>query len=126
MNTQKHIRNLALATSIATLFVTPSANADALYWDNDGGTANDWGSLANWSTDVDGGTNPGALPGTADVATFSATSIQGTNQTVNLNANRSVLGLEFLSGVTATTTLLGGGTAHRAVLDAARASINCL
>ena len=118
MKTQKHIRNLALATSIATLLATPSANADALYWDNTGGTANDWGSLANWSTDVAGGTTPGALPGTGDVATFSATPIQSANQTVNLNANRSVLGLEFLSGVTATTTLLGGGTNRSLTLGA--------
>jgi uncharacterized repeat protein (TIGR02543 family) len=79
-----------------------------IYWDNSGGTANDWGSLANWST-FPGGANPSAIPGTSDVAAFSATPIQGTAQTVNLNANRDVQGLSVLAGVTANTTLQGGG-----------------
>jgi uncharacterized repeat protein (TIGR02543 family) len=87
-----------------------TATAGFRYWDNSGGTANDWGGLANWSTVAAGGTNPVALPGTADVAAFSATPIAGTAQTVNLNANRSVLGLAVTATRTATTALLGGGT----------------
>jgi fibronectin-binding autotransporter adhesin len=104
----KYSRGLAL--SVLTLIGASQAPGAIYYWDNTGGTLNDWGSLPNWSTVLAGGTTPGVLPGTADVVTFSASPIFGTNQTVNLNDNRSVLGLEFLSGVTATTTLLGGGT----------------
>jgi autotransporter-associated beta strand protein len=104
----KYSRGLAL--SVLTLIGVSQAPGAIYYWDNSGGTANDWGSVANWSTVIGGGTDPGAIPGVGDVATFSATPIEGTPQTVNLNDNRSVLGLEFLSGVTATTTLLGGGT----------------
>jgi uncharacterized repeat protein (TIGR02543 family) len=90
-----------------------------LYWDNTGGTANDWGSVANWSTVVGGGTAPAAIPGASDVATFSATPIQGTLQTnINLNADRSVLGLNVLSGVTSNITLLGGGTDRTLTLGA--------
>ncbi|MBM4011557.1 MAG: hypothetical protein FJ286_09280 [Planctomycetes bacterium] len=88
---------------------TPVANVSR-FWDNSGGTANDWGGLANWSTVVAGGTTPAALPGTAEVATFAATPIAGTTQTVNLGANRSVLGLAVTSARTASTTLQGGGT----------------
>ena len=80
------------------------------YWDNSGGTANDWGGLANWSTVAAGGTTPAALPGAADVAAFSATPIAGTAQIVNVNSNRSVLGLAVTATSTATTTLQGGGT----------------
>ena len=87
-----------------------TATAGFRYWDNSGGTANDWGGLANWSTVAAGGTNPVALPGTADVAAFSATPIAGTAQTINLNANRSVLGLAGTSAVAANVTLQGGGT----------------
>ncbi|MFM7205710.1 MAG: InlB B-repeat-containing protein, partial [Planctomycetaceae bacterium] len=88
---------------------TPVANVSR-FWDNSGGTANDWGGLANWSTVAAGGTTPAALPGAADVAAFSATPIAGTTQTVNLGANRSVLGLAVTSARTAATTLQGGGT----------------
>ena len=92
--------------------------APQLYWDNTGGTADDWAGVANWSTVVGGGTDPGAIPGASDWATFSATPIQGTAQTVNLNADRSVLGLNVLSAVTATTTLLGGDTDRTLTLGA--------
>jgi uncharacterized repeat protein (TIGR02543 family) len=87
-----------------------SVTSGLIYWDNNGGTANDWGGVANWSTVLGGGSTPAAIPGTSDVATFSATPIQGTAQTVNLNGNRSVLGLNVLPAVTANTTLLGGGS----------------
>jgi autotransporter-associated beta strand protein len=87
-----------------------TASAGFRYWDNSGGTANDWGGLANWSTAAPGGTNPVALPGTAEVAAFSATPIAGATQSVNLNGNRSLLGLAVTSAVTAAVTLQGGGT----------------
>jgi hypothetical protein len=99
---------LAAIAFIACTLAIPGVHAADRYWDNNGCTANDWGSAANWS-DVVGGGGTGTLPGTSDVASFSATPIQGIAQTVNLNANRSVQGLNVLSGVSATTTLLGGG-----------------
>jgi uncharacterized repeat protein (TIGR02543 family) len=88
---------------------TPESSG-SLYWDNTGGTANDWGSTANWSTVIGGGSTPATLPAASDVVAFSATPITGTAQTVNLNGNRSVLGLAVTPDVSANTTLLGGGT----------------
>jgi fibronectin-binding autotransporter adhesin len=93
--------------ALALLCTTPAAYAVNLYWDNVGGTANDWSSLPNWSTVVGGGTDPVAVPGSADLAIFSATSVAA-GQTVNLNAARSVTGLSFTSGQA--HSLLGGGT----------------
>ena len=89
------------------LALTVSSPAQTLYWDNAGGTANDWGSLANWSTDVAGGVDPAVLPTVTDTVVFSATSVAAA-QTVNLSAARSVLGLSFTSGQA--HSLLGGGT----------------
>ena len=103
----------ALPLALTLALVGSSAHAATIYWDNVGGTANSWADVANWSTVVGGGTNPGAIPGSADVATFSATGIQTTAQTVNLNANQSVAGLDVLAGVTANTTLASGGVASR-------------
>jgi autotransporter-associated beta strand protein len=100
------------------LALSGAAHAATIYWDNSGGTANSWADVANWSTVLAGGTNPSAIPGSADVATFSATPIQGTVQTVNLNADQSVLGLDILSGVTANTTLASGGTARTLTIGA--------
>jgi uncharacterized repeat protein (TIGR02543 family) len=88
---------------------TPESSG-TLFWDNNGGTANDWGGTANWSTVVGGGSTPATLPAASDVVAFSATPVAGTAQTVNLNGNRSVLGLAVTPDVTANTTLLGGGT----------------
>jgi autotransporter-associated beta strand protein len=81
-----------------------------LYWDNSGGAADSWGDASNWSTTVGGGSSPSAAAGAGDVARFSATPIVGTAQTVNLNANQSVLGLAVESAVTQGITFLGGGT----------------
>ena len=98
-----------LAALVAPLIAAwpVAVKAAPLWWDNSGGTANDWGGAANWSTVVGGGTTPGAIPGAADTATFNATSLT-TAQTVNLNADRSLLGLIFTSG--AAVNLQGGGT----------------
>jgi len=90
--------------------VGSSVNAAPLWWDNSGGTANSWGDVNNWSTTVGGGSTPGDIPGASDVATFSATPIVGTAQTVNLNGGRSVQGIAVESTVTQAITLLGGGT----------------
>ena len=81
----------------------------AIYWDNTGGfLANNWLEAAHWSTDVAGGSDPAEDPGITNVATFSATPIQGTVQTINLKSNQEVFGLNVLSAVT-NITLLGGG-----------------
>jgi autotransporter-associated beta strand protein len=89
----------------------------AIYWDGSGGTS--WGTLSSWSTVVGGGTNPVAIPGASDVATFSATPIVGTAQTVNLNADRSVRGLEFLSTLTNPVTLQSGGATNTLTIGSA-------
>ena len=116
--TARFLAAALLVEVVASITTIPSAQADVVYWDNFGGTANDWGSLANWSTVVEGGTDPSAIPGAADVATFSATPIVTTAQTVNLNADISVLGLDFTSAVTAATTLQGGGTGRTLTIGA--------
>ncbi|MCW1926443.1 autotransporter-associated beta strand repeat-containing protein [Luteolibacter arcticus] len=89
------------------LFAAPASFAANLYWDNNGGTANDWSALANWSTVVAGGTDPAAVPGSVDLAIFSASSV-ASGQTVNLNAARAVTGLSFTSSQA--HALQGGGT----------------
>ncbi len=106
-----------LAALVAPLIAAwpVAVKAAPLWWDNVGGTANDWGGAANWSTVVGGGTTPGAIPGAADTATFNATSLTAA-QTVNLNADRSLLGLIFTSG--ATVGLQGGGTNRALTLGA--------
>ena len=90
---------LQFILSVLGLAVLPSplANASSAWWDNSGGTADDWGSVNNWSTTVGGGTSPTSIPGnaTTDLATFSITSLLGTVQTVNLNGARSLGELSF-------------------------------
>ena len=62
MKAPKHIRNFALATSIAALLAAQTSQAANLYWDSNGtGTAGAgttptgiWGSSAFWSTDSTG------------------------------------------------------------------------
>jgi autotransporter-associated beta strand protein len=101
-----------LASWIAVAAVagaTSVAHAATLWWDNSGGTTDDWGSVNNWSTTSGGGSSPAAIPGVSDVATFNATSLTAA-QTVNLNNNRSVQGLSFLSTLSNSVTLQGGGT----------------
>ncbi len=106
-----------LAALVAPLIAAwpVAVKAAPLWWDNVGGTANDWGGAANWSTVVGGGTTPGAIPGAADTATFNATSLTAA-QTVNLNADRALSGLIFTSG--ATVGLQGGGTNRALTLGA--------
>ncbi|MBX7211443.1 MAG: autotransporter-associated beta strand repeat-containing protein [Verrucomicrobiaceae bacterium] len=93
----------------ALLACVPHATQGAtIYWD---GTGTDWGALTSWSTDANLITpDPGSLPGSGDIAAFSISSILSVPQTVNLNANRSVQGLQFFGFNISPTTLLGGGT----------------
>ena len=100
--------------ALAALLASPSTPAATIYWD---GTGTGWDVAANWSTAVGATTpNPTAIPGAADVANFSISTITSTAQTVNLNANQSAAGLSFLGTNTATTTLLGGGTSRTLTL----------
>ena len=100
-------RLAALVAPLIAAWPQMARSAD-IWWDNVGGTANDWGGVANWSTVVGGGANPGAIPGAADVAIFNATSLTAA-QTVNVGAaDRTLLGLSFTSG--AAVTLQAGGT----------------
>jgi autotransporter-associated beta strand protein len=85
---------------VAIAIAGSSAHAQTTYWwDNSGGAANSWGSSANWSTTVGGGSDPVSplLPDSTIVAAFSATPITATAQTVNLGGSREVLGLVFTS-----------------------------
>ena len=101
--------SIALATVVCLLVGGGAANAATIYWD---GTATAWNLAANWSTAIGAATpNPAAVPGSADVANFSISSIN-VAQTVDLIADRSVQGLVFL-GTNTTTTLLQGGGANR-------------
>ncbi|MEK7952620.1 beta strand repeat-containing protein [Luteolibacter soli] len=102
MTSRASLQALALLCTAA-----PASFAANLYWDNVGGTANDWSGVSNWSTVVGGGTDPAAVPGASDLAIFSASTVAAA-QTVNLNADRPVLGLSFTSGQA--HSLLGGGT----------------
>jgi len=107
-------RLAALVAPLIAAWPQVARSAD-IWWDNVGGTANDWGGIANWSSVIGGGTNPTALPGAADIAIFNATSLT-TAQTVSVNADRSLLGMSFTSG--AAVTLQAGGTNRSITLGA--------
>lgn len=112
-----------LAGSIAALLAVQSAHAATIYWD---GTGTGWDAVASWDTLVDGsGGDPGAIPGSADVANFSINSVNSA-QTVNLNANQLAAGLIFLGTNTATTALLGGGTNRTLTLGTSGIVVNSL
>jgi autotransporter-associated beta strand protein len=107
-NCQKLARPLAAA--LTGLLFAYSAQAANIYWD---GTGTAWNAVGSWSTVVGATTDPAAIPGTADIATFSISTLTNTAQTVDLNAAQSVLGLRFLGTNTATTLLQGGGVANQ-------------
>jgi fibronectin-binding autotransporter adhesin len=97
--------------------VGSSVNAADLWWDNSTNN-NNWDDTANWSTTSGGGSTPGAVPGASDVAKFNATSLT-TAQTVNLLADRSVQGLEFLSTLSNPVTLQSGGATNTLTIGSA-------
>ena len=97
--------------------VGSSVNAADLWWDNSTHN-NNWDDTANWSTTSGGGSTPGAVPGASDVAKFNATSLT-TAQTVNLLADRSVQGLEFLSTLSNPVTLQSGGATNTLTIGSA-------
>ena len=120
-------RPSVLACGIATVLTSlvplgNSVKAATIYWD---GTSTDWSLVGSWSTAVGATTpDPSAVPGAADIANFSISTITATAQTVNLNADRSVTGLIFLGTNTAATTLQGGGTNRTLTLGASGIVVN--
>ena len=98
----------ALALAIAAALWAGTAHAATIYWN---GTDTDWTDVTDWST-ASGATtpNPVAVPGSADTADFSVSTITNTAQTVNLNSSQNVTGMNFLGTNTAATTLQGGGS----------------
>ncbi|MEI6674374.1 MAG: autotransporter-associated beta strand repeat-containing protein [Verrucomicrobiota bacterium] len=113
----------SLAAALAALLAAHSAQAASVYWD---GTGSSWSAVGSWSNAVGVTTNPTAIPGTSDIATFSINTLTNTAQTVNLNAAQSVLGLSFLGTNTATTLLQGGGTNQILTLNTSGISVASL
>lgn len=110
-----------LAISIVALLASHSGRAATIYWD---GTGSDWNTAAFWSTAAGDATfNPPLVPGAADVVNFSISTVNS-EQTVNLNAGQSALGLVFLASNTAATKLLGGGTDRTLTLGSSGIAVN--
>lgn len=101
------VRTAAGVTSILAISSGFLA-ADNIYWDGTATTPFDWGTAANWSTTLaPGGADPANAPGAADVAIFSSSGVT-TAQTINLNANRSVLGIATTTDLTGPVNIYGG------------------
>ncbi len=79
--------------------------AATIYWD---GTGTSWNSVSSWSTVNNATTpDPAAVPGAADLADFDIIFVS--NQTVDLNAAQSALGLLFNNRSGSTTIQSGTG-----------------
>ncbi len=121
MKTSAALR-LFLAGSFAAAMATQPVHASNIYWD---GTGTGWNVAGNWSTAAGATTpDPGAVPGAADIATFSANTVN-TAQSVDLNGNQAALGLVFLD-TSAETSLSGGGTSRTLTLGASGITVNGL
>lgn len=108
MKTIKNRKSIALGLTVGLLLSIPSEalRAQTIFWS---GNATGWDNTISWSTSSSAPTpNPATVPGAANLASFSISTVNSA-QTVNLNADRSVIGLSFLGTNTATTTLQGGG-----------------
>ncbi|MEY3898009.1 MAG: hypothetical protein RLZZ214_3530 [Verrucomicrobiota bacterium] len=108
-----------LAFGVSALAST-QLHAVTLYWD---GTST-WGTLAGWSTAAGAATpDPTATgsPTVADIAFFNISTLTS-NQTISLDANRSVLGIQF-GGTAGTKTLQGGGTNRTLTLGTSGISV---
>ena len=123
MKAPKHIRNFALATSIAALLAVQTSQAANLYWDSNGtGTAGAgdtptgiWGSDLFWSTDSTGA-NVGspvltAITTSADDVFFSAGTDAVNAYTIGLNsATQNARLVTFEDGIEDGTVTLNNGT----------------
>lgn len=107
----------SVVAALSALVFTTALPAADFYWD--GSSDNNWGTLANWSTVIAGGTNPGALPGASDLIYLNANAV--TTQVGTLGANRSALGLVFNVNSTTAITL---GTLNDYVLTLGSSGIN--
>ena len=97
------------AALAAFLFLARPVAAATIYWD---GTGTDWNSVGSWSTSSNNfNPDPAAVPGSADVASFSGNVLYYYAVTVDLNGPQSVSELLFDKGNTANaaTTLFEGG-----------------
>lgn len=113
--TRRHFIPAILASAFVTALLAPKAQAANIYWDR-GGSSNAWGTTSNWSTASGAATpNPAAVPGAADVAIFNIATLTS-NQTIDLGANRTVLGISATTG--GTKTLQGGGANRTLTLGA--------
>lgn len=97
----------SLFTSTIVLAMSGHAVAEDRYWDRSANT-NIWATAGNWG-DAFGVTDPTAAPGANDLAIFNRNGLT-TAQTIDLNANASALGLNF---VTSGTVLLQGNGGNR-------------
>jgi autotransporter-associated beta strand protein len=107
LKTSRPIARLSLAAACAAMLATHSGQGATIFWD---GTGTGWDLPANWSTVLGADApDPAAVPGAADIATFSATAL-AVAQAINLNGTQSALGLGTNNANIITTTLQGGGT----------------
>src|SRR5439155_1706596 len=73
---------------LASVALAPSAQDAAATWKNTAGQT-DWNTGGNWT----GGTDTGGIPGTADIATFSAAAVAVASP--NISSSTTVTGLNF-------------------------------
>lgn len=107
---------LFLAGFTAAALSSQATRAAAIFWD---GTGTDWAAVGSWDTDnTSTGGDPVAVPGASEIASFCTDVVTG-HQTVNLNANQSALGLNFIpTPAPYNVTLLGGGVDRTLTLGA--------
>src|ERR1700736_2523459 len=108
---------LVLSTAL-TLGPSKPAHAATLYWDGTGPT---WNAQSDWSTTSGTITPAGAVPGSADIATFN-TSILNSPQTITLDANQAALGLVFNS--TGTVSIATGGGTNTLTIGTSGIAVN--
>lgn len=96
---------LVISCAFAHVSLIQFAAAAPIYWD--GAATGGWDVVGNWSSDAAGTTDPAAVPGLNDVATFNTTGANTAAATISLNGDRQVQGLNADSA--GIITLLGGG-----------------
>ena len=95
---------LAVLAALAAL--STSTYAADIYWD--GSDGNSWNTVTNWSTDIAGGVDPGAVPGSADNVIFNANTV--TTQIGVLGADQAANSLTFAANSTTAITIATGNT----------------
>lgn len=77
-----------------------------LYWD--GSASGSWNDVANWSTAIGGGTDPGAFPGAGDDVIFNATTVG--SPISSLGANQAANSITFAANSTTPISIAAGNT----------------